>query len=64
MSHGSQIGYSESGETFSISRPGMRIIFHAAKDTPEDVLEKTADLLAAMKSGRSDDDFGGESDKI
>lgn len=33
-------------------RPGMRILFDAAKDAPDDVLQKTADLLEAMKNGR------------
>lgn len=33
-------------------RPQMRILFDAAKDAPDDVLQKTADLLEAMKNGR------------
>ena len=32
-------------------RPGMRILFDAAKDAPDEVLQKTADLLEAMKNG-------------
>lgn len=31
-------------------RPGMRILFDAAKDAPDEVLQKTADLLEAMKN--------------
>ena len=33
-------------------RPGMRILFDAAKDAPDEVLQKTADLLEAMKNGQ------------
>ncbi len=33
-------------------RPGMRILFDAAKDAPDDVLQKTADLLEALKNGQ------------
>lgn len=33
-------------------RPGMRILFDAAKDAPDEVLQKTADLLEAMKNGK------------
>lgn len=32
--------------------PSMRILFDAAKDAPDEVLQKTADLLEAIKNGQ------------
>lgn len=34
-----------------LRRPQMRILFDAAKDAPDSVLQKTADLLEVLKNG-------------
>lgn len=49
------ISSNESESTFTETlyrRPGMRILFDAAKDAPDEVLQRTADLLEALKNGQ------------
>ena len=43
-------------------RPGMRVLFDAVKDAPDEVLQQTIDIIEVLKNGKKDNAFLTDSD--